>query len=181
MRLHRRLCAAIVIGIAICGVAAVAQVPTGDPAWTAPPAAAAKANPLASRPDAERGGRKLFAARCATCHGDGGRGTDKGPDLTATDVQAQSDGALFWKITSGNSRAGMPTFSFLPDAQRWQIVLRLRSLASEPRNVPPSTDAHRESGRLLVGMSPACPSTVEIAPPPLSCTYHDPFGGWKTA
>ncbi|HYU78073.1 MAG TPA: hypothetical protein VEK56_03750 [Vicinamibacterales bacterium] len=37
-------------------------------------------------------------------------------------MQAQGDGALFWKISSGNTRAGMPSFGFLPEAQRWQVV-----------------------------------------------------------
>jgi hypothetical protein len=47
-------------------------------------------------------------------------------------VQVQTDGALFWKISTGNTRKGMPAFSFLPEAQRWQLVLRLRTLANRP-------------------------------------------------
>jgi len=43
-------------------------------------------------------------------------------------VQQQSDGALFWKITNGNLGRGMPSFSALPEAQRWQLVLFLRRL-----------------------------------------------------
>jgi hypothetical protein len=45
-------------------------------------------------------------------------------------VQEQNDGALFWKITSGNTRTGMPTFSFLSELQRWQVVTYLRSEAN---------------------------------------------------
>jgi ribosomal protein S6E (S10) len=45
-------------------------------------------------------------------------------------VQAQTDGALFWKISGGNSHQGMPAFSFLPDPQRWQLVLHLRAIAT---------------------------------------------------
>ena len=73
------------------------------------------------------GGKKIFGQRCAECHGAEARGTDRAPDLTADDLQQQSDGALFWKISSGNTRAGMPSFSFLPEAQRWQLVLSLRA------------------------------------------------------
>ena len=40
----------------------------------------------------------------------------------------KADGALFWKISTGNSRSGMRAFSFLPAAQRWQLVLFLRTL-----------------------------------------------------
>jgi mono/diheme cytochrome c family protein len=104
-----------------------------DPAWVAPESAALKSNPLAGRPDAEPGGRKIFQQRCVACHADDGRGTPKGPDLTQPDVQSESDGALFWKITSGNTRQGMPTFSSLPEAQRWQLVLRIRSAAEGSR------------------------------------------------
>jgi mono/diheme cytochrome c family protein len=102
-----------------------------DSSWIAPSEHAQKPNPLTSRPDAAAGGAKIFRQRCSTCHGDDGRGTAKAPDLTAPDVQAQSDGALFWKITSGNAHAGMPTFSYLPAPQRWQLVLQLRALAAD--------------------------------------------------
>jgi hypothetical protein len=36
---------------------------------------------------------------------------------------------VFWEIGSGNAYAGMPTFSFLPEAQRWRLVLHVRELA----------------------------------------------------
>lgn len=99
--------------------------------WVAPPEAASRRNPLENQPSAEAGGRKLFEQRCAACHGDDGKGTNKAPDLTEPDVQKQSDGALFWKIAHGNTRRGMPTFSYLPEPQRWQVILRLRTLAAE--------------------------------------------------
>jgi len=96
--------------------------------WVAPPGHAAKVNPLTSVRHAVAGGEKIFRQRCSNCHGDDGRGTSKAPDLAESDVQAQSDGALFWKITSGNTHGGMPAFSFLPEPQRWQLVLEIRSL-----------------------------------------------------
>ena len=108
------------------------QVRERDINWMAPAQATSRPNPLANRPDTEAGGRKIFEQRCTACHGGDGRGTRKGPDLTQPDVQAQSDGALFWKISGGNTREGMPTFSFLPEAQRWQLVLRLRTIAKGP-------------------------------------------------
>jgi mono/diheme cytochrome c family protein len=124
--LSRRIAATIgLVGVAsLSGPAAQAQQ---NRRWTAPPAAAQRTNPLVHRPDAERGGRKVFHERCAMCHGPDAEGTDKGPSLTARRVRAQSDGALFWKITQGNTHGGMPTFSFLPEPQRWQLVLHLRA------------------------------------------------------
>lgn len=128
-----RVCAALLLTTAVAFSTVVAgdAVVQRDSDWVAPPAAAAKTNPLADRPDAEAGGRKLFAKRCATCHGDG-RGTSKGPDLTTADVQGQTDGELFWKISSGNTRTGMPAFSFLPESQRWQLVLHIRTFRTAP-------------------------------------------------
>jgi mono/diheme cytochrome c family protein len=117
--------AAVIIGSVSLAVV-TAQVRQRDDTWDAPPNAAAKQNPLANRPDAAAGGAKLFQDRCATCHGADARGTEDAPDLLQPDVQAQTDGALFWKISTGNSRVGMPTFSFLPEVQRWQLVLHLR-------------------------------------------------------
>jgi len=106
------------------------QVRERDDSWRAPSAAAAKLNPLASRNETLSGGRKLYQQRCATCHSDDGRGSSKAPDLTQAAVQEQSDGALFWKISTGNTRAGMPSFSFLPALQRWQLVQTVRAVAS---------------------------------------------------
>lgn len=99
-----------------------------DPEWVAPETSSERVNPLARRPELAAGGRKLFLHRCSTCHGDNGRGSDRGPDLSSSDVQGQTDGALFWKIGGGNTHTGMPSFSFLPEPQRWQLVMHLRVL-----------------------------------------------------
>jgi mono/diheme cytochrome c family protein len=104
-----------------------------DPEWTASSKDAARSNPLSHQPNVVAGGQKLYRQRCNACHGDSGQGTRRAPNLVAADVQAQTDGTLFWKITSGNTHSGMPSFSFLPEAQRWQLVLHLRNLASEAR------------------------------------------------
>ena len=117
-------------------VRAAAASPQDRPAWNAPSTSDARKNPLAARPEAEPGGAKLFREHCAQCHRDDGTGTSFGPGLTGRRVQAQTDGALFWKITSGNTRTGMPTFSGLPELQRWQLVLHLRALGSRHSALP---------------------------------------------
>jgi mono/diheme cytochrome c family protein len=117
---------ALVQFVAIAGLAARQQ----DRAWTAPDRAASRLNPLANQPELAAGGRKIFEQRCTQCHGDDAQGTSRAPNLLSRRVQAQSDGALFWKISSGDTREGMPTFSYLPAPQRWQLVLHLRSLAA---------------------------------------------------
>lgn len=106
---------------------------TPDPDWKAPARAAARANPLAKRPEAAAGGGKLFSRECVECHGNHGLGLEKkhSADLQLPVVQDQSDGALFWKISNGNPDRGMPSFSRLPEMQRWQLVLFLRKLGRE--------------------------------------------------
>jgi mono/diheme cytochrome c family protein len=121
-----------VVLLSLCALVVSAQGPARDPDWTAPPEYASTANPLASRPEAAAGGAKIFAQRCATCHGRDGRGTRKAPSLADPSVHEEGDGALFWKISSGNARSGMPAFSFLPELQRWQLVLHIGSLAAVP-------------------------------------------------
>jgi len=101
-----------------------------DPNWLPPNQAAAKLNPLAQKSQAMPGGRKLFQRNCAECHNPDGSGMEKkhAADLQLPVVQNQSDGTLFWKITNGNPDRGMPAFSQLPELQRWQLVLFLRTL-----------------------------------------------------
>lgn len=99
-----------------------------DAKWRAPSEAVAKRNPLAEKPELAAGGRKLFARHCVECHGHSGEGLKKAADLQLGLVQEQSDGTLYWKITNGNPDRGMPSFSRLPELQRWQVVLYLRTL-----------------------------------------------------
>ena len=113
-------------------IAGVSENPDykSDPNWQAPPEAAQKPNPLAKRPQLAGGGRKLFLRNCVECHGEDGRGLEKkhSANFHLPAVQAQSDGSLFWKISNGNQGRGMPSFTQIPEQQRWQIVLYLRTL-----------------------------------------------------
>jgi mono/diheme cytochrome c family protein len=104
-----------------------------DPNWHAPSKAAMRRNPLTASPEITGGGKKLFEVHCAECHQASGSGmADKhSADLRQPIVQSQSDGALFWKITNGNPGRGMPSFSRLPEKQRWQLVLFLRTLRAQ--------------------------------------------------
>ncbi|MBA3915951.1 MAG: c-type cytochrome [Acidobacteriales bacterium] len=126
----------------LLGAAAFAQNPgyVPDPKWQAPPEAAATPNPLAGKQDVVAGGQKLYMRNCSECHGDDGQGTiyKHSADFRLDSVQAQSDGALFWKITNGNLPKKMPSFSRLPELQRWQLVLYLRTLKPASAAVPPT-------------------------------------------
>lgn len=101
----------------------------------APKKAVARHNPLANDPDAVAAGANLFDQHCAECHGDMAEGGKKGPSLRADPVQQATAGTLFWILTNGVVRRGMPVWSKLPEPQRWQLVSYLKSLA--PESAPP--------------------------------------------
>ena len=94
----------------------------------APEKARSQRNPFENDPDAIAAGSKLFAQHCAECHGNMAEGGKKGPSLREEEVQGAAPGALFWVLTNGVVRRGMPVWSKLPEPQRWQIVSFLKSL-----------------------------------------------------
>ncbi len=131
-----RLVSMLAITAAVTFAAAQHLDYTPDPQWQAPPQATAKHNPLAAKPRLAAGGGKVFQRECSNCHGDHGEGLGNAADLQLPIVQDQTDGVLFWKITNGNARRGMPSFSSLPELQRWQLVLYIRSLVEQRGSQP---------------------------------------------
>ena len=109
----------------------------------APEKARAKRNPLESDPEAVTAGGILFEQHCAECHGEKGEGSRKGPSLRAAPVQNAEPGAIFWILTNGVVRKGMPVWSKLPEPQRWQIVSFIKSFnaAAKPAGVQPEPHA----------------------------------------
>lgn len=125
----------LVVAVCLVGLSEAQNAPASQPPWQAPADAAAKTNPLAGKSQFAAGGKKLFARNCAQCHGTGlGDTRNNAPVLASEQVQKDTDGALFWKITNGNTRTGMPSFSSLPDNQRWQLVLYIRTLTGTHTN-----------------------------------------------
>lgn len=93
----------------------------------APSNAAARANPYDGRPEAFQAGEKLFRRYCAECHTESKGHRRKGPDLLSLEIRSAPPGALAWYLKNGNLGAGMPSWSRLPEQQRWQIVAYLKS------------------------------------------------------
>jgi mono/diheme cytochrome c family protein/uncharacterized membrane protein len=99
--------------------------------WQAPSSATGQQNPVTANRESIAAGKSLFDRYCSSCHGSDGKGGAIGPDLTGPGVQNQTDGALFWKITQGNSP--MPSFeATLTPHQRWDLVNYIRTLAQDP-------------------------------------------------
>ncbi len=89
----------------------------------------ARPNPLRGQPDAVAAGGRLYAEHCAKCHGKNAQGLGKAPSLRSLRVQQQAtEGDLHWLLVNGNLRRGMPSWSKLPDPERWQIISYLKSL-----------------------------------------------------
>jgi mono/diheme cytochrome c family protein len=117
----------LVVSAVVSAQPAFSQETTSQ--WQAPESATSRKNPLVGKPQLAAGGAKVFERNCAVCHWDTAkREAHKAPDLASVATQSQSDGALFWKITNGNVRTGMPGWSNIPEPQRWQIVLYIRSM-----------------------------------------------------
>ncbi len=98
----------------------------------APAKARNRENPQEGNSESELVGKKLFAQHCAECHGASAEGGKKAPSLLADDVQQATPGALFWLLTNGVVRRGMPVWSKLPEPQRWAIVTYVKSLKPLP-------------------------------------------------
>lgn len=102
----------------------------GDGAWMrrVPEHDRLRPNPFAGNSNAISGGEKLFHQNCAQCHGSNASGRDKHPPLRSERVRTATPGELYWLLTNGSMRNGMPSWSKLPEQQRWQIVSYLKTL-----------------------------------------------------
>jgi len=106
-------------------------------AWEAPTAEKGKKNPLPDDKATREMGEKVAKINCASCHGAKGKGdgaaaaalNPKPADWTSKKVQAESDGEIFWKISTG--RGAMPSWKFLPENDRWALVRYIRSLGGK--------------------------------------------------
>jgi mono/diheme cytochrome c family protein len=104
-----------------------------------PNAAERQQNPFAADAQAWKSAADHFEDHCAVCHGADGHGkTEMGermyppvPDLSNADVQARSDGALFYIIQNGVRWTGMPAWKgeHTPE-ESWRLVSFIRKVPS---------------------------------------------------
>ncbi|MGO9317437.1 MAG: c-type cytochrome [Terracidiphilus sp.] len=94
-----------------------------------PPRDHARANPLSGQPDAAAAGALIYRDHCQQCHQANARGDGhKRPSLRGEGIRNLSDGDLEWFLRQGDLRHGMPSWSSLPQAKRWQLIAYLRSI-----------------------------------------------------
>lgn len=111
----------------------------------APDEAAELNNPFPDTAVAAQKGKELYNVYCWSCHGENGFGDgaaggalgQKPANFHEERVQKQKDGALFWKMSTGNGN--MPAFKeVLSEEQRWQLVSYIRKLSTiEAPVIPP--------------------------------------------
>ena len=94
------------------------------------------ANPVKSDAESIKIGKGIWTKHCVSCHGKTGAGDGTKAaqletpmeDISASAVQGQTDGALYYKISEG--RDEMPSFKKkIPDAEDlWSVVNYIRTL-----------------------------------------------------
>ena len=136
---HLRISVFMVSVLALLSIAYLATDATGaDPTsakWLSSPASAAKKNPIPPTQNAIAAGQKIYLKTCMNCHGK--TGDADGPAvielnihparLSDPQLNTESDGALFWKITTG--KKPMPAYGKrLSETDRWNLVNYIRSM-----------------------------------------------------
>ena len=126
------------LAVAIFTVSVVTSqaAPPSSEKWESPSRAARKKNPIPADSASLERGLAVYVKECTSCHGKSGRGDgpaaknlERHPgDLTNPKLIEQSDGALFWKITTG--RPPMASYKkTLTKTDRWHVINYTRTLA----------------------------------------------------
>jgi len=105
----------------------------------APASAKKLKNPLAANKENIAAGRALYNQNCASCHGTDGKSRTevaagmkvRPTNLTGRAMHSRKDGDIYWVITNGITRSGMPAFKKLSANQRWQVTLYVKHLMGE--------------------------------------------------
>lgn len=108
----------------------------GQNPWQAPISSKDILNPYSGNDIASQKGKQLYSKLCWTCHGNDGKGdgpaasnlNPKPKNFSAEEVQKQSDGELFWKLSNGKGMM-VPYKHSLNEEKRWQLVNYIRTLS----------------------------------------------------
>lgn len=110
---------------------AAAAVQAADSTFhDAPSSARAMKNPYAGQQAAVEAGKTIYTRNCLACHGRTLQGTGNVPSLVEGKLKGVTDGEVFWFVTKGDKDNGMPSWSFLPEEKRWQVVSYVEAMAS---------------------------------------------------
>jgi cytochrome c5 len=118
--------------------------------WQVPDEYNTMVNPVSFTNASVRAGRDLWDKNCKSCHGDPGKYNALAlvpppPDAAAEMMQANTDGAMFYKITYG--RGAMPQFeTTLSSDDRWKVITFIRKF--DPRNEGILTEEELLKGKI---------------------------------
>ena len=96
-------------------------------------------------------GRRVFASRCAACHGTEGGGGELGPSIVAR-IPLRTDADLEAVIREGLSGAGMPAFANLTKTESTDLIAFLRTLRPRAGTGPQRTSVTLADGSSLSGL-----------------------------
>ena len=132
-----------------------------NPFHDAPASAKATKNPLAGQQAAIDAGKTVYARNCLSCHGKGLKGTGNVPSLVDGKLKGVTSGEIFWFITKGDKPSGMPSWAFMPEEKRWQVVSYVEAVVSgkETAGGSSAAPAASTSGAALKDPSPNAPFT----------------------
>ena len=130
-----RLSVAVVFTVLIASPLVALSEEQSKQKWSAPAAEAQKKNPVAATESSLAAGRKIYSKTCVMCHGK--TGDADGPAVIELNIHpaklsdpklaTESDGSLFWKITTG--KKPMPAFGKrFSETDRWHLVNYIRTL-----------------------------------------------------
>jgi mono/diheme cytochrome c family protein len=120
----------------LCLAATVSRAQNGK--WVAPSYADTIHNPLSGSSARNMEAHGIYSRVCAQCHGYQGKGDGpvagslkiKPANHSSPEIQKQSDGALFWKISEGRGQMA-PFKETLTADQRWALVNFIRTLKAQ--------------------------------------------------
>jgi glucose/arabinose dehydrogenase len=152
-----RLCLAVVVSVLPFLTLKAADNPFQD----APPSAKKMKNPLAGQQAAIDAGKTLYARNCLSCHGKTLKGTGNVPSLIDGKLKGVTVGEIFWFVTKGDKPNGMPSWAFMPEEKRWQVVSYVDAVASGKATAAASSaaPAAASSSDALKDASPNAPFT----------------------
>ena len=123
--------------------------------WIVPEAQKAVENPSAYNLSNVQKGKDLYIKNCKSCHGDAGKHNGlplvpPPPDITSEQMQANTQGELFYKITHG--RGGMPQFeTTISEDDRWRLVNYIHNY--NPNVEPVLVEAPPKKAKLLASVN----------------------------
>src|SRR5215469_13051348 len=143
--------------LSFCLAAASLQA-ADNPFHDAPSSAKAMKNPVAGQQPAIDAGKTVYARNCLSCHGRTLQGTGNVPSLADGKLKGVTDGEVFWFITKGDKDSGMPSWAFLPEDKRWQVVTYVEAVASG-KSVAAAPNAAAEPDNSTSKISAPAPQT----------------------